>query len=141
MNRVRADAAGGTVSEARGGRLREACAPNDGRAVALAIDGTSVCSVVPTIPALTFLIWGHDLAGLHAGSALLIGPGPNATTQAVRTLPTSRSVLRVIKGSLVFTTFAQKARATGSYDVTYEDHTIEQGRFYAVWCPGAGGCG
>jgi hypothetical protein len=137
---VRGDVGGNTVSPPQGSRLRKACAPNDGPAVSLAINVSS-CSFVPTASALTFLIWGPDLAGLHAGTALPVGPGPNATTQAARTLPTGRGVLHATKGSLLFTTLSQNGRATGSYDLTYEDHTTEQGRFDALWCPGGGGCG
>jgi hypothetical protein len=136
------DGGGSGSDPQRFAHFRAGCAPNDGRAVALSIDdGLSACSSGPPVSALSFLIWGQDLAGLHAGSVLKIGAGPKATTQAVRTLPSGRALLQVTEGSLVFTTYVERRHATGSYDVTYADHRTEHGTFDAVWCPGGGACG
>jgi hypothetical protein len=123
------------------GRFSESCAPTDGPAFGIDLDGSSSCelSTLPT-GGVQFLVWGSDLDSLETGAATLtVGGDVNAFTQGYRVL--SGSVTQVTGGTLTISTYTAGQSATGSYDVTLADGSAAQGTFHVVWCPGGGQCG
>jgi hypothetical protein len=149
----RADA--GSTSASTGGgasaslaHLQASCAPNDGAAILLSVDGTTSCAPSTTpIGALQFLVWGSDLMGLRPslgpGSTLTIGDGVSALAQGYRMVEVGSSAMPtpMTSGTLVFTIYLAAESATGSYDVTFSDGSTAQGSFDAVSCPQGATCG
>jgi hypothetical protein len=63
--------------------FQASCAPNDGPAILLILDGTTSCAPSPTpIGTLQFLVWGADLTSVGPGSTLTISGGGNALRRA-----------------------------------------------------------
>jgi hypothetical protein len=128
------------------GRIQSGCAPADGPAIVMSIDGTYGCTN-PPLPydGVQFLIWGPDLGALEAGTqqTLMIGSGVNSPTQGTHIVMvgSSSSDIPAVSGSLTFTTFVSGQSATGSYEVSFQDGTTGKGAFSALWCPGQTPCG
>jgi hypothetical protein len=122
--------------------LVPACAPADGVALGLDIDGTSTCPE-PTDqePGIQFLIWGPDLTGLHDGVTLHVSSNVNGFTTAGRLPAPGQAMIDATSGELVFTIFVPEHGATGTYEIVLADGTTAQGSFEALACPGVPGCG
>jgi hypothetical protein len=122
--------------------LVPACAPADGMALGLDIDGTSTCpGPANQEPGIQFLIWGPDLTGLHDGVTLHVSSDVNGFTTAGRLPAPYQPVINATSGVLIFTTFSPKQGATGTFDITLADGTTAQGSFEATACPGDAFCG
>jgi hypothetical protein len=138
--------AGASTSSGGGaalGHFQASCAPNDGPAILLSVDGTTSCAPSATpVGALQFLVSGADLATLGSGAVLTLSADPKAPTQGWRVVPMgSPYVTPMTGGTLVFTGYLQGQSATGTYAVTFSDGSAAQGSFDAVGCPGGGQCG
>jgi hypothetical protein len=134
-----AGSGGAGGSAAPSDHAQASCAPNDGPAVAIRMDGQTSCAPA-SFAGLEVLIWGADLDALHDGASFMFGSSVNATTQGYRANLNAQPV-PVVSGSITFDTFTSGQSATGSYDVTYMDGTTEQASFNAAWCPGGATCG
>lgn len=123
--------------------LLPTCAPADGQAVELDIDGTSTCAGSgEQRPGLQFFIWGPDLAGLHDGVTLDVsGDVVRGYTTAGRLTTPGQMLVPATSGTIVFTTFVPHEGATGTYDITLVDGSTAQGSFRANACPGYSLCG
>jgi len=126
------------------GWIGATCAPADGPAIALHVDGHGTCTPSPTLlSGVWFYLWGPDLTGLQSGAVFTISPDTNAPGQGVRVvvMGTQSVATTVVGGTVTFTSVVQNASATGTFDVTLMDGTAAQGSFDAVWCPGGATCG
>ena len=134
-------AGSGGSTPAEPGRIQPDCAPNDGPAIRLVIDGGASTCFGPESTGLYVYIYGADLVNLQAGATLTIGDGvSNAETSASRIVGPTQQVVAT-GGTVSFSAFAKGASAAGSYHVTFTDGSTLAGSFAAVWCSGVPGCG
>jgi hypothetical protein len=126
---------GGSV---QGARMFSLCnAPMGSMSIELKVDGVETCPPpATTFPGVLFFIWGQDLTTLQAGSVLAVGADTNAPLHGfiVQPDPLTNGPVPLVGGSLVFATFVPQQSATGTFDVTAMDGTMEQSGFEAVWC-------
>jgi hypothetical protein len=123
-------ASSGVPTGARAAHVDEECAPNDAAAIRIVIDGTHTCPGTFTTGTSIF-VWGKDLTSLGAGTSLMVGSGPGATTQASHY--EGAQVVNALGGHVSFVEYDEGKSAAGVYDLSFSS-TSAEGTFTASWC-------
>lgn len=125
-------------------QLSNTCAPNDGPAIGLMVDGLAGCPLVPQpVAGFEFTVWAPATAKLHAGGVVTLGGDFKSGASALRWNVINGAVSNtpVTDGSLFIDTFVMGASATGTFNMILSDGSTAQGGFSAVWCQNTVGCG